>query len=116
MRSEVIEFSDRSLKMQGASLVFKGLVIVALVAALGANVACAQTSQPGEPAYGQQLRGDDQSATSQNSDDSREDNPSAQPDPDNPGAQPDQDGSAGSTDSDQNSEGNDAGSSEQENR
>ena len=103
--------------MQRASLVFKGLVIVVFVAALGANVACAQTSQPGEPAYGQQLQGDDQSAASQNSDDSREDNSSAQPDPDNnPNVQPDQDGPAGSTDSDQNNEGNDSGSSEQESR
>ena len=96
--------------MRFASLLFRGVVIVTLVAALSAGVARAQTSQPGgDSAYGQQAQpqSDDQSATSQNSD-SGEDNPSARPDPDD---------SSGSTDSDQNTnESNDSDSSGQENR
>ena len=97
--------------MHFASLLFRGVVIVTLVAGLGANVARAQTSQPGgDSAYGQQPQpqSGDQSTTSQNSEDSREDNPSARPD---------QDDSSGSTDSDQNNnDSNDSDSSEQENR
>jgi hypothetical protein len=95
--------------MHFASLLFRGVVIVTLVAGLGASVARAQTSQPGgEPAYGQQPQSDDQNAASQNSEDSREDNPSARPD---------QDDSSGSTDSDQNNnDSNDSDSSGQENR
>ena len=97
--------------MHYTSLLFRGVVIVALVAALGANFAGAQTSQPGsDPAYGQQPQpqSDDQGATSQNSDDTGQDNPSARPD---------QDDSSGSTESDQNSnESTDSDSSEQENR
>jgi predicted lipid-binding transport protein (Tim44 family) len=94
--------------MRRASLLFKGLVIVAFVAALGANGARAQTSQPRDsPTYGQQPQSDDQSTTSQKSDDSGEDNP---------GARPDQGDSSGSADSDQNNnESNDSDSSEQEN-
>ena len=96
--------------MHFASLLFRGVVIVTLVAGLGANVARAQTWQPGgDSAYGkQQPQSDEQNATSQNSEDSREDNP---------GARPDQDDSSGSTDSEQNNnESNDSDSSEQENR
>ena len=96
--------------MHRASLLFRGLAIVAFVIALAANGARAQTSQPRDsPVYGQQQpQGDDQNATSQGSDDSREDNPSARPD---------QDDSSGSTDSDQNNnDRNDSDSSEQENQ
>ena len=95
--------------MHRASLLFRGLAIVAFVTALAANCARAQTSQPRDsPAYGQQRpQGDDQNATSQGSDDSREDNPSA--------ARPEQDDSSGGTDSDQNNnDRNDSDSSEQE--
>lgn len=96
--------------MRRASLLFKGLVIVAFVAALGAHGARAQTSQPRDnPAYGQQPQSDDQNATSQNSGDSSEDNPGARPDQD--------DSSSGSADSDQNNNNsNDTDSSEQENQ
>jgi predicted lipid-binding transport protein (Tim44 family) len=97
--------------MRFASLLFRGVVIVTLVAALRANVARAQTSQPGgDSAYGQQAQpqSDDQGATSQNSEDSGEENP---------GARPDQDDSSGSTDSEQNTnESNESDSSGQENR
>ena len=95
--------------MHRASLLFKGLVIVAFVTALGAYGARAQTSQPRDnPTYGQQPQGDDQGATSQNSDDSGEDNS---------GARPDQDDSSDSTDSDQNNNNsNDSDSSEQQNQ
>jgi hypothetical protein len=97
--------------MRRASLLFTGLVIVAFVAALGANGARAQTSQPRDsPTYGQQPQSDDPSATSKNSDDSSEDNPGARPDQD-------QDDSSGNADSDQdNNNSNDSDSSEQENR
>ena len=95
--------------MHRASLLFRGLAIVAFVIALAANCARAQTSQPRDsPAYGQQPQSDDRNATSQSTDDSREDNPSARPD---------QDDSSGSTDSDQNNnDRNDSDSSEQENQ
>ena len=98
--------------MHRAALLFKGLAIVAFVTALAANGARAQTSQPRDsPVYGhQQPQGDDQNATSQGSDDSREDNPSA--------ARPEQDDSSGGTDSDQNNnnDSNESDSSEQENQ
>ncbi|MBV8135581.1 MAG: hypothetical protein JO121_08080 [Deltaproteobacteria bacterium] len=96
--------------MHRASLLFRGLAIVGLVIALAANCARAQSSQPRDnPAYGQQPQGDDQNATSQGSDDSRDENSSARPE---------QDDSGGSTDSDQNNnnESNDSDSSEQENQ
>jgi hypothetical protein len=99
--------------MHRVSLLFRALVIVAFVAALGANSARAQTSQlRDDPAYGQQPQGEDQStdqsAKSQNSDESSEDNP---------GARPDQDDSTNSGDSDQNnSDSNNSDSSEQENQ
>ena len=96
--------------MHRASLLFRGLAIVAFVTALAANCARAQTSQPRDsPAYGQQPQSDDRNATSQSSDDSGEDKPSARPD---------QDDSTGSTDSDENNnnDSNDSDSSEQENQ
>ena len=97
--------------MHRASLLFRGLAIVAFVIALAANCARAQTSQPRDsPAYGDQPQSDDRNATSQGSDDSREDNPSA--------ARPEQDDSSGGTDSDQNNnnDSNESDSSEQENQ
>ena len=95
--------------MHRAVLLFGGLAIVVFVTALAANGARAQTSQPRDsPAYGQQPQSDDQNATSQGSDNSREDNPNA--------ARPEPDDSSGSTDSDQNNnnDSNESDSSEQE--
>jgi len=96
--------------MHRASLVLGALLTVAFVTAPGiAGSARAQGSQdPGNPAYGQQ-QGNDQNEASPNSDDSRQENP---------GAQPDQgDSSSGSSDPDQNNnEGNDSDSTEQENQ